>query len=70
MYLLYAFNWYMTNIETVIDDAYAVGKIINPKKTKMDKKADEIYSYLLERPIHEKMENAFGKIGENPPYPE
>ena len=71
VYLLYAFNWYMTNIETVIVDAYAVGKIIYPKNfkdIKMDKKADEIYSYLLGRTIHEKMEKAYGKIGETPSY--
>ncbi|MBN1664424.1 MAG: iron ABC transporter substrate-binding protein [Deltaproteobacteria bacterium] len=71
VYLLYAFNWYMTNIETVIVDAYAVGKIIYPKNFKdvnMDKKADEIYAYLLGHPLHEKMENAFGRIGENPSY--
>ncbi|HPL64809.1 MAG TPA: iron ABC transporter substrate-binding protein [Syntrophales bacterium] len=71
VYLLYAFNWYMTNIETVIVDAYAVGKMIYPenfKDVKMGQKADEIYSYLLGRPIHEKMERAYGKIGENPSY--
>ncbi|MBN1831863.1 MAG: iron ABC transporter substrate-binding protein [Deltaproteobacteria bacterium] len=71
VYLLYAFNWYMTNIETVIVDAYAVGKIIYPENFKdieMNKKADEIYSYLLGRSIHKEMEKAHGKIGETPSY--
>ena len=71
VYLLYAFNWYMTNIETVIIDAYAAGKIIYPERFKdvpMDKKADEVYSYLLGRAIHEKMEKSYGKIGANPSY--
>ncbi|MBN1365032.1 MAG: iron ABC transporter substrate-binding protein [Syntrophaceae bacterium] len=71
VYMLYAFNSYMTNIETVIVDTYAVGKIIYPenfKDVKMDEKADEVYSFFLGRPIYKKMEKTYGKIGENPSY--
>lgn len=69
--MLYAFNWYMTNIDTVIVDAYAVGKIIYPenfKDVKMDEKADEIYSFFFGRPIYKKMEKAYGQIVDNPSY--
>ncbi|HPM11529.1 MAG TPA: iron ABC transporter substrate-binding protein, partial [Paludibacter sp.] len=71
VYMLYAFNWYMTNIDTVIVDAYAVGKIIYPenfKDVKMDEKADEIYSFFFGRPIYKKMEKAYGQIVDNPSY--
>lgn len=71
VYVLHAFNWYMTNIETVIVDAYAAGKIIYPenfKDVEMDKKADAIYSFLLGRTIHKKIEKACGKIGDTPSY--
>ncbi len=69
VYILHAFNWYMTNMGTVVIDAYAVGKVLYPKEFKdisLDKKADEIYSFLLGRPIQKEMEKLHGRIGELP----
>jgi iron complex transport system substrate-binding protein len=65
VYLLHAFNWYVTNIETVLIDAYAVGKILYPDRFKdipLDRKADEIYTFFLGRPVFKEMEKHHGKL--------
>jgi len=61
----------MTNIGTVIADAYTVGKILYPKRfddVNLKKKADEIYGFLLGKPVYEQMVNMFGRLGEVPNY--
>ena len=71
VYLLYAFNWYMTNIGTVVLDAYTVGKILYPdqfKDVELAKKADEIYGFLLGKPIFKEMEKIHGDLGELPVF--
>jgi iron complex transport system substrate-binding protein len=65
VYILHAFNWYMTNMGTVLIDAYAVGKVLYPKEFKdvqLEKKSDSIYSFLLGRPIFKEMEKHHGKL--------
>jgi iron complex transport system substrate-binding protein len=67
VYLLFPFNWYMTNIGTAILDAYACGKVLYPDKfsdVDLPKKADEIYSFFLGKPVYQKMKEAFGELGE------
>ncbi|MGQ9498286.1 MAG: iron ABC transporter substrate-binding protein [Desulfotomaculales bacterium] len=52
------FNFYNTNIDTAIADAYYAGKVIFPEQFKdIDpaKKADEIYHFLLGKPLYEQM---------------
>jgi len=69
--LLYAFNWYMTNIGTVVLDAHTVGKILYPDQFKdvdLEQKADEIYSFLLGKAIYQEMEKVHGAIGEIPAF--
>ncbi len=71
VFTLHAYNWYATNVGTVLVDGYAVGKILYPrafKDVRLEKKADEIYSFLLGRPIHKEMEKLYGKIGERPSF--
>jgi iron complex transport system substrate-binding protein len=66
VYTLYSFNWYMTNIGTVIADAYAAGKIIYPDRfadIRPDAKADDIYTFLIGRPVYRKMEEVDGPLG-------
>lgn len=49
VYCLIPYNWYWTNIETALADAYYAGKVICPDQFKdIDpvKKADEIYKFL------------------------
>ncbi|MGP8284140.1 MAG: iron ABC transporter substrate-binding protein [Desulfomonilaceae bacterium] len=65
VYVLYPFNHYTTNIDTAIVDAYAVGKILYPEKfsdVDLPNKADEIYDFLLGKPVYKKMELDFGPL--------
>ncbi|WP_294183400.1 iron ABC transporter substrate-binding protein [uncultured Clostridium sp.] len=57
------YNFYTTNIETAMADAYYLGKVIYPEKFKdIDpiKKADEIYKFLLGKGVYSQMANNFG----------
>jgi len=72
VYILHSFNWYMTNIGTVIADAYTVGKTLYPKQfsdVDLEEKADEIYGFLLGKPVHAQIANMFGRLGGSPELP-
>lgn len=52
------YNYYTTNIGTAIADAYYAGKVIFPeqfKDTDPVKKANEIYQFLLGKPVYEQI---------------
>jgi iron complex transport system substrate-binding protein len=71
VYVLYPYNWYVTNIDTAVVDAYAAGKILYPKTfadLEPKKKADDIYRFLLGKPVYEQMEKEFGEIGRVPRF--
>lgn len=58
VYNLIPYNWYWTNIGTAIADAYFAGKVIYPERfadIEPAEKADEIYRFLLGKPVYEKM---------------
>jgi iron complex transport system substrate-binding protein len=66
VFLLFPYNWYVTNIDTAIADAFAAGKILYPQSfADMDpkKKADEIYTFLLGKPVYAQLEKEFGELG-------
>lgn len=57
------FNYYSTNLDTAMADAYYAGKIIYPEQFKdIDpaQKADEIYQFLLGKPLYSQMAKDFG----------
>ncbi|MCF6097538.1 iron ABC transporter substrate-binding protein [Thermovorax subterraneus] len=63
VYSLMPYNYYTTNIDTAIADAYFAGKVIFPEQFKdIDpaKKADEIYQFLLGKPLYEQMAKDYG----------
>lgn len=63
LYGLIPYNYYTTNIDTAIADAYYAGKVIYPEQfTDVDpaKKADEIYQFLLGKSLYERMASDFG----------
>lgn len=68
VYSLIPYNWYWTNIDTAIADAYYAGKVLYPERfADIDpvEKADEIYRFLLGKPVYEKMAaeyTGFGRI--------
>jgi iron complex transport system substrate-binding protein len=68
---LHSFNWYMTNLGTVITDAYAVGTILYPEQFEdvdLAERADAVYDYLVGRPVYEDMKEIHGRLGRTPPY--
>jgi iron complex transport system substrate-binding protein len=71
VHILQSFNWYMTNLGTVVADAYTVGKILYPKPfsdVNPEDKADQIYDFLLGKPVYEQMAQNFGRLGQIPDY--
>lgn len=67
VYTLHPFNWYTTNIGTALSDAYAIGKILDPEGYQdVDPavKADEIYTFLVGKPVYGDMEKGYGPIGQ------
>ncbi len=66
VYTLLPFNSYSTNAETALADAYAIARILYPKvfaDTDPEKKADEIYTFMVGKPVYAEMKKDFGKIG-------
>lgn len=71
VYTLLPFNWYVTNVGTALADAYAVGKILYPDRfadIQPAQKADEIYRFLVGRPVYEQLKKDYGAIGEKAPF--
>jgi iron complex transport system substrate-binding protein len=67
VYRLHPFNSYTTNIETVIADAYAVGKALYPKQfsdVNVTQKADSIYQFMVGKPVYGQMRANHGTLGE------
>lgn len=57
------YNYYTTNVDTAISDAYYMGKVIYPEAFEdIDPaaKADEIYEFLLGKAMYEQMARDFG----------
>ena len=66
VFLLFPYNWYVTNIDTAVADGFAAGKILYPQSlADLDpkKKADEIYTFLLGKPLYPQIEKEFGELG-------
>lgn len=66
IYVLYPFNYYVTNIGIAIADAYTVGKILYPDRfsdIEIPAKADEIFTFLYGKPVYEKLKTELGDLG-------
>ena len=67
VYNIYPFKRYVTNIGTALLDAYCIGKILYPDTfadVELNKIADEIYKFLLDKPIYKDIKEHYGVIGE------
>jgi iron complex transport system substrate-binding protein len=67
LYTQLPFNYYSTNIDTAIANAYFIGKVIYPEQFKdinPEKKADEIYEFFVGQPLYERMAEDFAPFGE------
>lgn len=60
------YNYYSTNIDTAIADAYYLGKVLYPNAfADVDpaQKADEIYVALVGQPLYAQLSKTFGEFG-------
>jgi len=63
VYGLLPYNYYATNIGTAMVDAYFIGKMLYPDRFEdVDpiQKANEIYQFLVGRPVYEELAKQFG----------
>jgi iron complex transport system substrate-binding protein len=66
VYAQLPYNYYNTNLDTAIADAYYLGKILYPEAfddIEIEQKADEIYQALLGQPAYSQMAETFGGFG-------
>lgn len=71
VYSLFAFNWYATNLGTALVDAYAIGKTLYPTRfadVDLPAKADQIYGFLVGRPVYAAMDRLYGPLGGRPRF--
>lgn len=71
VFMLLPFNWYTTNIETAMADAYAIGKILYGERFKdidPEEKTDEIYTFMVGKPVYKDMKKDYGPIGDTAPF--
>ncbi|GMQ60905.1 iron ABC transporter substrate-binding protein [Vallitalea maricola] len=65
LYSQLPYNFYHTNIGTAMADAYYLGKVLYPdsfEDIEPEKKADEIYKFLLGKEVYKKMAEDFGEF--------
>jgi iron complex transport system substrate-binding protein len=71
VYSLLPFNWYTTNVGTALADAYAIGKTLYSDAfadVDVEKKCDDIYTFLVGKPVYADMKKNFGAIGQPVPF--
>lgn len=62
---VFPYNWYAQNFGSVIADSWFVGKVLYPHEfadIDPEKKADEIYTFLLSRPVFQLMNQNFNRM--------
>lgn len=63
LYGILPYNFYTTNICTAFADAYYIGKVLCPDRFKdidPERKADEIYTFLVGKSVYKEMQRDFG----------
>lgn len=63
VYGVMPYNWYANNYDTVLADAYYIGKTLYPEQfadVDPEQKADEIYTMLDGKPVYSDMKTLFG----------
>ena len=63
VYGILPYNYYWTNVGTALADAYYIGKVLYPDKfanVDPESKANEIYTFLVGKPVYEEMKENFG----------
>lgn len=63
LYGLLPYNWYTANYGSILANSYYIGAVLYPERfAEVDpqKKADEIYSFLVGKPVYSELNKAFG----------
>ncbi len=71
VYILPPFNWYVTNIDTALASAFAIGKILYPEQfadIDPEAQADVIYTFLTGQPVYDQMRKDYGVMGGLAPF--
>ncbi|MDO4795211.1 MAG: ABC transporter substrate-binding protein [Brachymonas sp.] len=66
VYRLFPYVSYYSNIDTALVDAYAVGKALYPAQfadIHLQCKADEIYTFMVGKPVYSSMQSSYGDLG-------
>ena len=69
VYGLLPYNWYTQNFGSIMADAYFIGKLLYPDRfveVNPAAKADEIYTFLVGKPIFNRLNAAFGHMAFQP----
>jgi len=67
VYGVLGYNWYTTNFDTSLVDAYYVGSVLYPSQfSDIDpvQKANEIYTFMCGTPVYEQMVALYGPFGQ------
>ncbi len=65
IYGVLPYNWYSQNPSSIIADAWFIGKVLYPDRfADVDPraKADEVYEFLVGRPLFDRMDKSFGNM--------
>ncbi len=65
VYGVLPYNWYSQNFESILANAYFVGKILYPDRfadIEPKAKADEIYSFVVGKPVFDEMNRTFSDL--------
>lgn len=69
VYGLLPYNWYNQNFESIFANAYALGKMLYPNRfsdIEPAAKADEIYTFMIGKPIFKEMNSLFKGMAYQP----
>ncbi|HDR73735.1 MAG TPA: iron ABC transporter substrate-binding protein [Methanoculleus sp.] len=66
VYGVLPYNFYNTNYETVLADAYFIGTVLYPDRFEdidPEEKADEIYAFFVGEPVFDELNGQYGNLG-------
>ncbi len=69
VYGLLPYNWYTKNYGSILANAFYIGKLLYPDRfvdVNPEAKADEIYTFLVGKPVYGLMNEIFGKMAYKP----
>lgn len=62
VYIEWPYNYYATNIDNALIDTYWVAKVVYKKNINMEQKANQIYKFLLGKPLYYEMLRYYPKF--------